>query len=174
MCCCGVHLVFEPAVLSRLEQIHKLSHASIIKDPTLIQESLDVLLGELLTAWSSHAMRQATQRSQSGSNVVPRVLNYIERNQREAIRMADLCSHAGTSERTLQYAFKRHFQSTPKAYLNARRLHGVRKELITTPLRNVRDVAGEWGFWHMGQFAADYKNLFHELPSETLKRHKRG
>lgn len=34
----------------------------------------------------------------------------------------------------------------------------------------VTDIANDWGFWHMGQFAADYRELFGELPSQTLKR----
>jgi hypothetical protein len=36
------------------------------------------------------------------------------------------------------------------------------------------DVANRWGFWHMGQFAADYKRQFGELPSATLKRAHRA
>ena len=34
----------------------------------------------------------------------------------------------------------------------------------------VTDVANEWGFWHLGQFAADYRRHFGELPSETFER----
>ncbi|WP_338353092.1 hypothetical protein [Thalassolituus oleivorans] len=33
-------------------------------------------------------------------------------------------------------------------------------------------VAANWGFWHPGQFAKDYKQLFGENPSETVKRVK--
>jgi AraC-like DNA-binding protein len=33
----------------------------------------------------------------------------------------------------------------------------------------VQDVAAHWGFWHLGQFAQDYKRLFGELPSTTLR-----
>ena len=33
---------------------------------------------------------------------------------------------------------------------------------------SVADAANEWGFWHMGQFAKDYRRMFGELPSETL------
>jgi AraC family transcriptional regulator, ethanolamine operon transcriptional activator len=32
----------------------------------------------------------------------------------------------------------------------------------------IGDIANTWGFWHMGQFAADYRRQFGELPSETL------
>jgi AraC family ethanolamine operon transcriptional activator len=32
----------------------------------------------------------------------------------------------------------------------------------------VVDIAAQYGFWHMGQFSKDYKNLFGELPSSTL------
>lgn len=34
------------------------------------------------------------------------------------------------------------------------------------------DVANNWGFWHMGRFAADYRKFFGELPSETLQKQK--
>jgi len=32
----------------------------------------------------------------------------------------------------------------------------------------VKQVAYAHGFWHLGQFAHDYKRLFGESPSETL------
>ena len=34
----------------------------------------------------------------------------------------------------------------------------------------ISDIANHWGFWHMGQFAADYRAQFGELPSTTIKR----
>jgi transcriptional regulator GlxA family with amidase domain len=82
--------------------------------------------------------------------------------------------------RTLERAFKEHFGIGPKAYLIRRRLSGARDALVRDdgPTAIV-DVANEWGFWHMGQFAKDYRALFGELyralfgelPSETLGRH---
>jgi len=32
------------------------------------------------------------------------------------------------------------------------------------------DVAWRWAFWHQSRFAADYRRLFGELPSETPRR----
>jgi transcriptional regulator GlxA family with amidase domain len=74
------------------------------------------------------------------------------------------------SERTLEYAFVERFGIGPKEYLNAFRLVSVRRQLrVADPRRfKVADVANAWGFWHMGQFAADYQQRFDEKPSETL------
>jgi AraC family ethanolamine operon transcriptional activator len=33
----------------------------------------------------------------------------------------------------------------------------------------VQDVAAAWGFWHLSQFATDYRKLFGTRPSDTLK-----
>jgi AraC family ethanolamine operon transcriptional activator len=46
----------------------------------------------------------------------------------------------------------------------------VRQELKVAPAgtASVREIARRWGFWHTGEFAADYRRLFGELPSETL------
>jgi len=35
---------------------------------------------------------------------------------------------------------------------------------------SITQISSQWGFWHMGQFGADYKRQFGELPSETLGR----
>ncbi|WP_165982562.1 helix-turn-helix domain-containing protein [Dankookia rubra] len=32
------------------------------------------------------------------------------------------------------------------------------------------EVAADLGFFHFARFSAEYRELFHELPSETLRR----
>ena len=58
------------------------------------------------------------------------------------------------------------------AFLHKLRLHGVRRELLATDPRygSVKRSALDWGFWHLGRFAADYRALFGENPSATLNR----
>jgi len=99
-----------------------------------------------------------------------RALEYVKAHSQEALTVTDLCRAVGVSERTLEYAFRERFGMRPKAYLRAFRLNGVRRELHgAEPGTRIADVANRWGFWHMGQFAADYRRQFGELPSESVK-----
>ncbi len=86
--------------------------------------------------------------------------------------ISQLCRYSGISERTLEYAFLEKFQVTPKDYIKATRLNKIRVELLRNNSKDckISNIALFNGFWHMGQFAADYKKWFGELPSETLKR----
>jgi AraC-like DNA-binding protein len=87
------------------------------------------------------------------------------------LTVADLCRATGVSPPTLYRAFQEHLGVSPKQYLKARSLSGVRRELLAaTPGALVVEIANIWGFWHMGQFAADYRRHFGELPSKTLVR----
>ena len=99
-------------------------------------------------------------------------LELMEAEPLDALKPAHLSTHSGVSERTLQYAFLDRFGLTPAAFLKARRLASVSATLKrhNGPNTSIGDIAAQFGFWHSGQFAADYKRAFGELPSETLSR----
>ncbi len=108
---------------------------------------------------------------QSRYITVKRVREYIESNTYGDITVRDLCRVAGVSERTLRYAFEENLCVSPKAFVNMIRLNRVRRDLRRTNPENkcISDIANRWGFWHLGQFASDYRKLFGELPSETKR-----
>jgi AraC family ethanolamine operon transcriptional activator len=100
---------------------------------------------------------------------VRRALDYIAANAGEGILISDLCVAAKVSWRTLDRGFKEYFGIGPKAYLNRYRLNQTRFGLLARQTgSSIVETANEWGFWHMGQFAHDYRQMFGELPSETL------
>ena len=51
------------------------------------------------------------------------------------------------------------------------RLNGARRSLIDARGQQCRvcDIAMNWGFMHLSRFAARYRRLFGERPSETLR-----
>jgi transcriptional regulator GlxA family with amidase domain len=113
----------------------------------------------------------------SGKGHASRRLLAIEQTDRRILSnptdppaVREICTIAGVSERTLEYAFSDCYNMKPKAYINALRLNAVRKQLRAMAPDSilVADAANAWGFWHMGQFAGDYRKLFGENPSETL------
>jgi len=97
--------------------------------------------------------------------------NYITESGSNQITIAELCLVANVSERTLEYAFRERYNLTPKSYTLIHRMNNVRKQLrkFNTSNCTISEIARLHGFWHMGQFSADYKKIFAELPSETLK-----
>lgn len=86
------------------------------------------------------------------------------------LTVSGLCKQVGVSAPTIYRAFREEFGLSPKKYIQLRRLCGVRQQLLSVDNKqNITDIANNWGFWHMGQFAGDYRNHFGELPSETLR-----
>jgi len=58
---------------------------------------------------------------------------------------------------------------SPIQYLRYTRLNGVRRTLKNAGGdEKIGDIAAKWGFWHLSQFAKDYKIVFEELPKDTL------
>ena len=132
----------------------------------LKEELISALTTALLTTQSSDDDYTLLQKD----IIWDKLENHIETHRSRPIMVSELSKIAVINERTLSRIFNKRFGISPKAYLNKLRLNGVRSDLkkySTTKLK-VTDIANDWGYWHMGQFAADYKDLFGELPSETL------
>lgn len=84
------------------------------------------------------------------------------------LQIQDLCSALQVSRRTLQDSFQTVLGVSPLHYLRALRLDGARRDLLKG--HSVKDVVETWGFWHWSRFSQDYRRLFGELPSATLRR----
>jgi len=79
----------------------------------------------------------------------------------------------GASRRKLQYCFQETLGISPVTYLRIIRLNSVHRELLTLDsTKQVQNIATKWGFLHLSRFANDYKQLFGERPSDTLKRNQ--
>lgn len=88
----------------------------------------------------------------------------------EAFSMLEICKQVGVSQRKLNYCFKEILGISPMKYQRIMRLNRTQQALKQAQVgENVFDIASRWGFWHMGQFSQDYKQLFGELPSTTLR-----
>jgi AraC family ethanolamine operon transcriptional activator len=102
-------------------------------------------------------------------------LNIIHTSELESITTTELCKDTECSQRTLEKCFSNRFGITPKKYIKCLRLAEVHKGLRdfdACGYDSIIELAGINGFWHMGQFAADYRRIYGELPSDTLKRKK--
>lgn len=104
-----------------------------------------------------------------------RAKEYIHAHLTEALSLSDIARHACVSPRTLESAFRRNGDVTPLAYARHQRLASVHAALVAAAAENrhvnVTEIAMNHGFVHMGRFAAQYRQRFGCVPSETLRIH---
>jgi AraC family ethanolamine operon transcriptional activator len=83
--------------------------------------------------------------------------------------ISELCHALNVPERTVNAAFHEGFGIAPKAYLKALRLSAAHRRLRCGE-GSVTEVATDLGFFHFGRFSGEYRAMFGETPSETLRR----
>lgn len=105
--------------------------------------------------------------------IIDKARDYVLANMNDAPSIVDLCNSVGASRRKLQYCFQETLGINPVTYLRTIRLNSVHRELLMQDsTKKVQNIAAKWGFLHLSRFANDYKQLFGELPSDTLKRNQ--
>lgn len=147
---------------------------SILNYPQIRKGVEQEIYNNLITVVGGSDMsRMALPFIASRKAIVTQAKEYVSANQEEPVMVADICRALKVSRRTLQYSFQSVYGVSPVTYLRAVRLNGVRrmlKQAAGTSGACVADFAASWGFWHLSHFAADYKALFGELPSQTLRQ----
>jgi AraC-like DNA-binding protein len=120
---------------------------------------------------NNQSQRISAQRPSVGPAYLAAVEQYIQAHCGENLTLELLAAQAGVGVRALNAAFRRHRGTSPMQYLKSARLARVRRELEAAgPGARVADIATRWGFYQLGWFAAEYRKVYGELPSETLRR----
>lgn len=148
---------FEPGLLA-YPQVQKAMRSAII--------------GHLAEVLGTATQAPPPSRSFKGRlQVVRDATDYALSHTTEPITVGDLCEKLNISRRMLNYCFLEVFGTNPVQYLRTLRLNGVRRELreCSGSTSAIRDIASNWGFWHLSRFAGEYRELFGELPSDTLR-----
>lgn len=105
------------------------------------------------------------------SRIIARTLALIEANEGQMIFVDDLCRATQVSERSLRNIFHDFFGVGPMRLLKLRQLREIRAALLRAdPQRDtVTRIAARFGVWDFCLFARNYKALFGESPSRTLR-----
>jgi len=139
---------------------------ALLANPIIVANIADYVLDYLVSL--SHATDASSQRC-SQWNLVTHARDRIHETQQQTMTVAQLCQMLGVSRRTLQNGFQQILGIGPLAYVKAFRLTQTRKMLKQGSC--VTDAATANGFWHFGHFSHDYKMMFGECPSVTLRRY---
>jgi len=174
-------LVIDPQRWEGLREYLRQIFALVERDPgrlgtataqRLVLEDLLPLVLDALIHGAGQAGR--LQPPPARIEIVKAAQQWLHEQPFEPITLADLCRQAHASRRSLIQGFREHLGMGPMAYLKLHRLHGVRQLLVKADPDQVRigSLAAEWGFLNAGHFARDYRNLFGELPRDTLRQRR--
>lgn len=152
-----------------MQQLRSLDLASW-SEPALTRLRDDLLIEWLEAIPPTLDLRELASHERR-KRLVDRACEMMMSRAEEPPTILQVCSHLGTSRRKLNYCFQDILGTTPVKYLRALRLNAARRALrAANASTSVQDVAATCGFWHLSQFGQDYKQLFGELPSATLRK----
>ena len=123
---------------------------------------------------SARPAEEPNRSFRARSYMVKEIIDWAMSRPDDPPSIADICLHFNVGRRLLNYTFLEVLGTNPLNYLRSMRLNGVRRDLRKAgSSTSIKEVAGRWGFWHLPRFSEEYRKLFGELPSETLRHASR-
>ncbi|MFI9029176.1 AraC family transcriptional regulator [Streptomyces sp. NPDC053560] len=144
----------------------------LLSHPPVATGLADSLLTTMLYA-TPHQYRDelADPAPRTCPRPVKRAVDAMQADPAHPFTVLELARIAGVAPRSLQAGFKQHLESTPMGYLRRLRLERAHHDLVRLgPAVSVTEVAGRWGFTHLGRFAAAYRSRYGKLPSQVHRR----
>ena len=137
--------------------------------PFAAREAADLAAHLVTAAWELSAPTTSPRDSyRNRTRLARRAEAWMREHLAESVRIPDVCLALRVSRRELEYAFRTVFDESPRNYLQALRLNAIRHVLRRSRGdAPVIRTAFDHGITHLGRFAADYRALFGESPSET-------
>ena len=138
--------------------------------PQIQEQYSRIIAGKLLCMLANNVRREPLGDSCPSFG---RISDYIDEHLKKDISVEQLAELANMSLRSLYMLFERKVGTTPKSYIRRRKLEQIHGRLSdpSAKVRNITEIAMDYGFLHLGRFSESYKSTFGELPSDTLRRH---
>jgi AraC-like DNA-binding protein len=158
--------------IRHVEQV--VSTSPLLSAAPLARRELGWLVNSAVLACFPNSTLDAESASYAGDTPQPlrRALAFMEEHAGDPITLSDIAVAARLSPRGLQAAFRRHFDTTPLAYLRSVRMERAHRDLQSAEAGDglsVAALAARWGFTHLGRFAIEYRRRFGTYPSQTLR-----
>ena len=142
--------------------------------PILVHELTRMTAAVLLGAFPNTIMTSAYLPGPGWvpSSAARHAAEFIETHASQPLTLSQIATASGVTARALQYAFRRHYGTTPTGYLRRVRLERAHQELQATDPGSgltVKAVALRWGWASHSRFTVAYHERFGVLPSHTLR-----
>ncbi|GGX81188.1 hypothetical protein GCM10010358_39390 [Streptomyces minutiscleroticus] len=168
-----------PAAARRLRDVNACLRDAIRTDRTMCEHQLLVstaaqyMAANVLHTFPNTALTDPTieDRHDAHPATVRRAVAFIDAHAHTDVSVADIAEATHVSIRTLQYAFRRHLDTTPMSYLRRVRLAHAHADLLAADPSTgitVTAIATRWGFLQSGRFAAAYRTAYGRPPHQTL------
>ncbi len=142
--------------------------------PIVAKEMTRLAAATVLDVFPSTAMTAA--HTPGPSRVPPttarRAAAFLEAHAEQPVTVAEVAEVAGITPRSLQYAFRRHYETTVMGYLRQVRLEQAHRQLqAADPAAGatVAAIAHRWGWASPASFASTYQRQYGQAPSVTLR-----
>lgn len=132
----------------------------------------NAVIDRYLTALLSAVDRGGTRSPDRAGLVVRKIDDVLLHAIGVPPTVAELCRLVGTGRRTLERICRDAMGIGPAEYLRVWALNQARHALLdpASAFKTVTQTAVEFGFWHLGRFAAYYHAHFGEYPRDTRQR----
>lgn len=136
------------------------------------EKEIIATVSRTLETSSKAPIRRRGRPSLSRAQVIATTLALLEASTGAPLFTVDLCRATGVAERTLRNIFREYFGIGPMRLLKVLQLREIHAALLAADPNHetVTSIAARFGIWDFSLFARNYKILFGESPSSTLRK----
>jgi len=170
----------EPGAMAQLRELHRAAGLlatqtpEVLAHPEVARGLEQALIQAMVGCLPAQDIHENTSKPRRSAAIMRRFHDVLEADADRSLYIHEVAKAVRVSTLRLSNCCEEHLGMGPKKYLTLRRMNLARRALsVADPsVTTVTDVATEYGFWQLGRFAQDYKRLFEESPSTTLRRQR--